>query len=94
VVSDAGKDMPNAISGSLLMEQFLVPNVEFYRREDGNPHDPLAAACQAMDKHVLAPGTALEAATQLVLTETIERCLLDLSDEETESAHQHLAAHM
>ncbi|GAB5436822.1 DEAD/DEAH box helicase [Falsiruegeria mediterranea] len=57
-------------------------------------HDLLAAACQAMDKRVLAPDTAPEVATQMVLTDIIETRYPDLSDEETESARQHLAAHM
>ncbi|KPN62363.1 Superfamily II DNA or RNA helicase [Aliiroseovarius crassostreae] len=57
-------------------------------------HDLLAAACQAMDKRVLAPDTAPEVATQMVLTDIIETRYPDLNDEETESARQHLAAHM
>lgn len=57
-------------------------------------HDLLAAACQAMDKRVLAPDTAPEVASQMVLTDIIETRYPDLSDEETESARQHLAAHM
>ena len=57
-------------------------------------HDLLAAACQAMDKRVLAPDTAPEVATQMILTDIIETRYPDLSDEETESARQHLAAHM
>lgn len=56
--------------------------------------DLLAAACQAMDKRVLAPETAPEVATQMVLTDIIETRYPDLNDEETESARQHLAAHM
>ncbi len=56
--------------------------------------DLLAAACQAMDKRVLAPDTAPEVATQMILTDIIETRYPDLSDEETESARQHLAAHM
>ena len=57
-------------------------------------HDLLAAACQAMDKRVLAPDTAPEVATQMLLTDIIETRYPDLSEEETESARQHLAAHM
>jgi len=57
-------------------------------------HDLLAAACQAMDKRVLAPDTAPEVATQMLLTDIIETRYPDLSAEETESARQHLAAHM
>jgi len=56
--------------------------------------DLLAAACQAMDKRVLAPDTAPEVATQMVLTDIIETRYPELSAEETESARQHLAAHM
>jgi hypothetical protein len=57
-------------------------------------HDLMAAACQEMDKRVLAPDTAPEVATQMVLTDIIETRYPDLNEEETESTRQHLAAHM
>jgi hypothetical protein len=57
-------------------------------------HDLMAAACQAMDKRVLAPDTAPEVATQMILTDIIERRYEHLSPDETESVRQHLAAHM
>jgi len=57
-------------------------------------HDLLAAACQEMDRRVLSLGTAPEVATQMVLTEIIEHRYPDLNEDETESARQHLAAHM
>jgi hypothetical protein len=56
--------------------------------------DLLAAACQAMDRRVLSPETAPEVATQMVLTDIIERRYETLTDEEAESVRQHLAAHM
>ncbi len=57
-------------------------------------HDLLAAACQAMDKRVLAPDTAPEVATQMILTGIIEKRYETLDEEEAESVRQHLAAHM
>jgi hypothetical protein len=57
-------------------------------------HDLMAAACQAMDRRVLSPDTAPEVATQMVLTDIIEKRYETLDDEEAESVRQHLAAHM
>ncbi|MGR3608713.1 MAG: DEAD/DEAH box helicase [Sulfitobacter sp.] len=56
----------------------------------------LAAAYQQMEKKpaLLSPETAPEVATQMVLTDIIEQRYETLSDEETESVRQHLAAHM
>lgn len=129
VVTDAVNDMLKAISGSLLMEQVLAPNLKFYRREDGDvrapmstdeegnvtigikglmepPTDRARAICekdmndlmatvyQEMDRRVLSPETAPEVATQMVLTDIIERRYETLDTEETESVRQHLATHM
>ncbi len=41
VVTDAVNDMLKAISGSLLMEQVLAPNFQFYRREDNDIREPV-----------------------------------------------------
>jgi hypothetical protein len=57
-------------------------------------HDLMAAACMAMDKRVLSPETAPEVATQMILTDIIEKRYETLDDEEAESVRQHLAAHM
>ena len=57
-------------------------------------HDLMAAACQQVDARVLSPETAPEVATQLVLTEIIEKRYETLTPDETESVRQHLAAHM
>jgi hypothetical protein len=57
-------------------------------------HDLMAAACQEIDRRVLAPDTAPEVATQMLLTDIIERKYENLSDEEAESVRQHLAAQM
>lgn len=57
-------------------------------------HDLMATAYQEMDRRVLSPDTAPEVATQMVLTEIIERRYETLDPEETESVRQHLAAHM
>lgn len=129
VVTDAVNDMLKAISGSLLMEQVLAPNLKFYRREDGDVRAPMstdeegnvtigikglmepptdraraicekdmndlmATAYQEMDRRVLSPETAPEVATQMVLTDIIERRYETLDTEETESVRQHLATHM
>jgi len=56
--------------------------------------DLMAAACQAMDRRVLEPDTTPEVATQMVLTDIIEKRYEALDEEETESVRQHLAAHM
>lgn len=128
-VTDAVNDMLKAISGSLLMEQVLAPNLKFYRREDGDVRAPIgtddegnvtigikglmepptdraraicekdmndlmATAYQEMDRRVLSPETAPEVATQMVLTDIIERRYETLDTEEAESVRQHLAAHM
>lgn len=57
-------------------------------------HDLMAAACREMDKRVLSPETAPEVVTQMVLTDIIERKYENLSEDETESVRQHLAAQM
>jgi hypothetical protein len=57
-------------------------------------HDLVASACQAMDARVLAPETAPEVATQLILTDIIERRYENLTDDETEAIRQDLAARM
>lgn len=57
-------------------------------------HDLVASACQAMDARVLAPETAPEVATQLLLTDIIEKRYENLTDDETEAIRQDLAARM
>lgn len=57
-------------------------------------HDLMATAYQEMDRRVLSPDTAPEVATQMVLTDIIERRYETLDSEEAESVRQHLAAHM
>ena len=54
----------------------------------------MATAYQEMDRRVLAPDTAPEVATQMVLTDIMERRYETLEPEEAESVRQHLAAHM
>ncbi|WP_417809859.1 DEAD/DEAH box helicase [Thioclava sp.] len=56
--------------------------------------DLMATAYQEMDRRVLSPDTAPEVATQMVLTDIIERRYETLDSEEAESVRQHLAAHM
>jgi hypothetical protein len=57
-------------------------------------HDLVASACQAIDSRVLMPDTAPEVATQMVLTDIIERRYENLSADETEAIRQDLAARM
>jgi hypothetical protein len=57
-------------------------------------HDLVASACQAMDARVLSPETAPEVATQLILTDIIEKRYENLTDDETEAIRQDLAARM
>ncbi|WP_235856051.1 DEAD/DEAH box helicase [Mesobaculum littorinae] len=57
-------------------------------------NDLMATAYQEMDRRVLAPDTAPEVATQMVLTDIIENRYETLGAEEAESVRQHLAAHM
>lgn len=57
-------------------------------------NDLMATAYQEMDRRVLSPDTAPEVATQMVLTDIIEKRYETLDAEEAESVRQHLAAHM
>lgn len=57
-------------------------------------HDLLASACQAMDARVISPETAPEVANQMLLTDIIEKRYETLTEDETESIRQHLAAQM
>lgn len=56
--------------------------------------DLMATAYQEMDRRVLVPDTAPEVATQMVLSDIIERRYETLDLEEAESIRQHLAAQM
>ncbi|MBZ9649898.1 hypothetical protein K9B33_20400 [Sphingobium sp. 3R8] len=56
--------------------------------------DLMATAYQEMDRRVLVPDTAPEVATQMVLSDIIERRYETLDPEEAESIRQHLAAQM
>lgn len=61
---------------------------------ENDMQDLMATAYQEMDRRVLSPDTAPEVATQMVLTDIIERRYETLDPEEAESVRQHLAAHM
>ena len=61
---------------------------------ENDMQDLVAKACQAMDRRVVADDVHPEVATQLVLTEIVEKSYENLSDEETESIRQDLAARM
>ncbi|WP_306131179.1 DEAD/DEAH box helicase [Roseivivax marinus] len=61
---------------------------------ENDMQDLVAKACQAMDRRTVADDVAPEVATQMVLTDIIERSYEDLSEDETEAIRQDLAARM
>ena len=61
---------------------------------ENDMNELVAKACQVMDRRVVADDVAPEVATQLVLTDIIETTYENLSDDETESVRQDLAARM
>lgn len=61
---------------------------------ENDMHDLMAKACQAMDRRTVADDIAPEVATQMVLTDIIEKSYENLSSDETESIRQDLAARM
>ena len=54
----------------------------------------VVVACQTVDRQVLSPETAPEVSNQMMLTGIIENKYDDLTEDETESIRQHLAARM
>ena len=61
---------------------------------ENDMQDLVAKACQAMDRRVVGDDVAPEVATQMVLTEIVEKTYEDLSEDETEAIRQDLAARM
>ncbi|MEM1374405.1 MAG: DEAD/DEAH box helicase [Pseudomonadota bacterium] len=61
---------------------------------ESDMNELVAKACQAMDRRVVAEDTAPEVATQMVLTDIIETSYENLTEDETESVRQDLAARM
>ncbi|MEM7745931.1 MAG: DEAD/DEAH box helicase, partial [Pseudomonadota bacterium] len=61
---------------------------------ENDMNELVAKACQAMDRRVVADDVAPEVATQMVLTDIIETTYENLSEDETESVRQDLAARM
>jgi hypothetical protein len=61
---------------------------------ENDMHELVAKACQRMDRSTIANDVAPEVATQMVLTEIIERSYENLTREETEAIRQDLAARM
>ena len=57
-------------------------------------NDLVASVCQDADARVLSPDTAPEVATQMILTDIIEKRYQNLSDDEAEAVRQNLAARM
>ncbi len=61
---------------------------------ENDMHELVATACQRMDRATVADDVAPEVATQMVLTNIIERTYEDLTPDETEAIRQDLAARM
>lgn len=61
---------------------------------ENDMHELVAKACQQIDRRTVADDVAPEVATQLVLTEIIEKSYENLTPDETESIRQDLAARM
>lgn len=61
---------------------------------ENDMHELVAKACQRMDRSTVADDVAPEVATQMVLTDIIERSYENLTPDETEAVRQDLAARM
>lgn len=61
---------------------------------ENDMHELVARACQQMDRRTVADDVAPEVATQMVLTNIIERSYENLTLDETEAIRQDLAARM
>lgn len=61
---------------------------------ENDMHELVAKACQRMDRGTVADDVAPEVATQMVLTDIIEKSYEDLTWDETEAIRQDLAARM
>lgn len=61
---------------------------------ENDMHELVAQACQQMDRRTVADDVAPEVATQMVLTDIIERAYENLTRDETEAVRQDLAARM
>ncbi|MGX0905181.1 superfamily II DNA or RNA helicase [Roseovarius sp. MBR-79] len=61
---------------------------------ENDMHELVAKACQQMDRRTVADDVAPEVATQLVLTDIIEKTYENLTPDETEAIRQDLAARM
>ncbi len=61
---------------------------------ENDMQDLVARALQSMDRRTLADDVAPEVATQLVLTDIIEKTYENLTEDETEAVRQNLAARM
>jgi hypothetical protein len=61
---------------------------------ENDMHELVAKACQQIDRRTVADDVAPEVATQMVLTEIIEKSYENLTPDETESIRQDLAARM
>ncbi len=61
---------------------------------ENDMQDLVARACQQVDRRTVADDVAPEVATQMVLTDIIERTYEDLTPDETEAIRQDLAARM
>ena len=92
-VSDAWQDESGTIHVEI--KGLAMPSTDRSKAIIENDMDDLVAkACQSMDRRTIADDIAPEVATQMVMTDIIERSYENLSDDETEEVRQHLAARM
>jgi len=73
----------------------MVPPTDRAREiVENDMHELVAKACQRMDRSTVADDVAPEVATQMVLTDIIEKSYENLTPDETEAVRQDLAARM
>lgn len=73
----------------------MVPPTDRAREiVENDMHELVAKACQRMDRSTIADDVAPEVATQMVLTDIIEKSYENLTPDETEAVRQDLAARM
>jgi len=72
----------------------LPPTARAREIVENDMHELVAKACQQIDRRTVADDVAPEVATQMVLTDIIEKSYENLTPDETESIRQDLAARM
>jgi hypothetical protein len=72
----------------------LPPTARAREIVENDMHELVAKACQQIDRRTVADDVAPEVATQLILTDIIEKSYENLTPDETEAIRQDLAARM